>query len=199
METKTKIYKTVDLAYEVGSLRNIKRLWAQVLGPSVANNLEHSYRVIFLALTICRMEGKGDESKILKMALLHDLCETRSTDIAFFHRPYVERKENEASQDQLGGTFLERDLPILEEYKKRESIESRIVKDADDLEVDMELSELSEKGNSVAKNFIDKNRQKIKDKLYTDSAKSLWEAIYEIKPDNWQAEITHSWVLNRKK
>jgi putative hydrolases of HD superfamily len=193
-----RIKKSINLAYEAGSLRSIKRLWAQVLGPTVANNLEHSYRVMLMALIISRMEGKGDEGTILKMGLLHDLCETRSTDIAFLHRMYVERHEEKSMHDQLTGTLLEPDLATLAIYEQRESIESRIVKDADDIDIDLELQELAAHGNEAAKRFITHNRAAVKAKLYTESAKKLWDMLYATRPDEWQDEITHLWALTRK-
>jgi putative hydrolases of HD superfamily len=192
------IKKSINLAFEAGSLRNIKRLWAQVLGPSVANNLEHSYRVMLMALVISRMEGKGDEGKILKTALLHDLCEARSTDVAFLHRMYVDRHEEKSRSDQLSGTFLEPDIELLAEYERRESVESKIIKDADDLDVDLELQELSFVGNEAARKYVSLNRPNIRAKLYTESAKKLWDALYQTRPDEWQDEITRQWSLIRK-
>ncbi len=188
----------VNLLYEVGSLRNIKRLWAQVLGPTVQNNLEHSFRVMLIAILISRMEGKGNEEKIMKIALFHDICESRSTDIAFLHRGYVERHEEKASKDQLTGTAFEDMLELLSLYKERKSIESHIIKDADDLEVDMELNELWRLGNKVAYEYMTKQRKKIREKLHTESAKILWDQIYATPPDLWQAIITDEWAKNRK-
>ena len=196
---KDKIKSNINFLYEVGSLRNVRRLWCQVLGDGVQNNLEHSFRVMILALLISRMERKGNEDKIMKIVLFHDLCESRSTDIAFLHREYVERHEEKASRDQLKDTVFENIEELLSEYKERKSIESRIVKDADDLEVDMELNELSLLGNKVADGFIKKNRPKIRERLYTASAKKLWDQIYTTRPDLWQSEITHTWAKNRKK
>jgi 5'-deoxynucleotidase YfbR-like HD superfamily hydrolase len=190
--------ENINLLYEMSSLRNVPRLWAQVLGKTVQNNIEHTFRVMMTALMISRMEGKGDEGKILKIALFHDICEARSVDIAFLHRQYVERHEDLASEHQLKGTVFEDMLEILSEYKVRQSIESHIVKDADDLEVDMELRELGRFGNEPAQVMMKNNRPYIREKLYTESAKKLWDEIYNTEPDEWQRVITHNWTMTRK-
>ena len=72
--------RDIEFLFEVGSLRNVQRGWRQHFGLDVANNLEHTFRVMVLALMIARKEGVKDEEKVMKMALVHDLAETRTVD-----------------------------------------------------------------------------------------------------------------------
>lgn len=194
-----KIDQEVKLFYEIGSLMNIKRAWGQFLDNNVRNNIEHTCRVAIIALTISRLEGKGSEDKILKMALFHDLCESRSIDIAFVHRSYVERHEDKAANDQLKGTVFEKDiLPLLKEYKDRSSVESKIVKDADHLDVDLELCEQSELGNKVADSYIKNHRPNVSKKFFMASTFRLWQEIYRTKPNDWHVKLVNSWIISKK-
>lgn len=192
--------KNVDFLYEIGSLKNIPRIWQQLLGgESVANNIEHSFRVIVIALMISKMEGEDDQEKIMKMALFHDLCESRSVDIAFLHKEYVDRHEEKSQADQMSETIFGKDIiDLLKEYRERKTIESHIVKDADNLECDLELRELEKRGVKTATKFIEGHRPEVAEKLFTDSAKKLWKQIYSRDPDAWHLDLNNNWVKSDK-
>ncbi len=130
--------RDLEFLYEVGSLRNIQRGWRQYFGIDMANNLEHTLRIIWLALMIARREGKGDESTIIKMALVHDIADTRTADHAYVQKVYVEEKDELASHDIFAETSISDFESILHVYKERKSIEAKIVKDADNLDVDLD-------------------------------------------------------------
>ncbi len=195
MKSENENSRNIDFLYEIGSLKNVSRLWQQILGTPVSNNIEHSFRVMMIALVIARIEKRGDEEKIMKMALFHDVCESRSVDIAFVHRNYVDRQEDKSVKDQLMGTVFEGDIEeLLNEYKERKSIESQIVKDADNLECDFELKELEKKGSKTAEKFQQTNRPDVAKKLFTDSAKKLWQQIQDSDPDHWHLDLNHNWA-----
>jgi putative hydrolase of HD superfamily len=198
-KTNLNIGRNVDFLYEIGSLKNIPRIWQQILGTSTANNVEHSFRVMMIALMISRMEGKGNEEKIMKIALFHDMCESRSVDIAFVHKEYVDRHEEKSQSDQLSKTVFEGDIEDhLNEYKVRESIESKIVKDADNLDCDLELKELEKAGSKTATKFRETNRPEVAKKLFTESAKKMWQQIQDSDPDNWHLDINNDWTKSDK-
>jgi putative hydrolase of HD superfamily len=177
--------RNLELLYEVGSLRNLKRTWSQFLGQGVENVSEHILRVIWLALCICRLEKKGDEEKIIKIALVHDLCESRTGDTNYIHSLYTKTEDLKAVNDSLKGTVFEKDLnSLFKEYKERSSIEAKIVKDADILEVDMELAEIEEKGSNLRKDWK-QYRDKIAQNLYTKTARKLYQEIQKLKPIEW--------------
>src|SRR3989338_696032 len=71
--------RDIEFLYEIGSLRNIPRAWIQHLAADCASTLEHTLRVVFLALLIGRKEGVKDEEKLIKMALVHDLAAPRTS------------------------------------------------------------------------------------------------------------------------
>lgn len=178
--------RDIEFLFELGSLRNVPRGWRQHLGMDCASNLEHMIRVAWLAIIIARMEGVKNEEKILKMALIHDAAEARVSDLSYVQKVYVKADEERAAKDMLSNTLLESLYnDVFLEYEKRESAEAKIVKDADNLDIDLELKEFDEMGSKVPQKWSE-NRRMIRDeKLYTESAKKIWDLIQESDPSTW--------------
>ena len=191
--------RDIDFLFEIGSLRNLPRAWQQALGGKVQNVSEHIFRVTLIAWIIA-IEEKANVEKVLKICLIHDLSESRSTDIAFLHREYITRHEDLAEKHVFQETSLEKESKILlEEYNKRVSIEARIVKDADNLDCDLELAELAKLGNSTALDMIKNSRPLIREnKLYTKTAKKMWDQINKSDPDDWHKSLVKNWIKHPK-
>jgi putative hydrolases of HD superfamily len=184
----------INFLFEIGSLRNVQRGWRQHLGMDCANVLDHTIRVIWLALIISRMEGTGDENKIIRMALVHDLSETRISDLSYIQKVYLKPDDKLAAKDSLSGTSLSDfyDEDFLE-YEERKNIEAKIVKDADNLEVDLELKELAERGSKLPKKWKDLRRLVREEKLYTESAKKMWDEIQTADVADWHLK-SNKWI-----
>ncbi len=182
--------KDLEFLYEIGTMRFIQRTWRQFLNPDFANLAEHTMRVIWIALLLAKKEGVTDTDKIMKMALAHDVSETRTGDVHYVSRLYTDRHEDRAVADTFAGTgFGEEFLELLHEYEKRESLEAKIVKDADTLDVDMELIEQKSKGDGIY-GALGPIRQKIEHErlLFTQSARDLWKEIYSSNPHDWHSQ-----------
>ncbi len=175
----------IEFLFELGSLRNTQRSWRQFFGVDCANDLEHSMRVAFIALLLARRRGEGDEGLILTMALLHDLAESRTGDMNFLHKRYVKTDEHAAISDTFAGTSLADLLDVVDQYKQRTSIEAKLVKDADILDVDVELRELEERGSGIPAKWRDDRRKIRESELFTDEAKTLGAMIVEADPSTW--------------
>lgn len=178
--------RDIEFLYEVGSLKHMQRAWRQHIGLDVANDLEHTMRVIWLSLILARSEGVKSEEKIIKLAMIHDIGETRTRDHNYMQRVYVDSHEEKAAKHLFNKTSLE-DFSgdLLHEYEKRVSLESQIVKDADNLDVDLELRELANQGSKMLTKWR-KTRRLIRDeKLYTQSAKDLWDELDKVDVTDW--------------
>lgn len=94
VETKTtKEYKNIaNFLYEVGMLARTPRSGFHFLGTGKQSVAEHISRTVFIAYTLSQIDGTVDTLKVLKMALLHDISETRISDLNHIHQKYVERK-----------------------------------------------------------------------------------------------------------
>ncbi|MCW1908255.1 MAG: HD domain-containing protein [Candidatus Saccharibacteria bacterium] len=181
--------RDVEFLFEVGAMRFIPRQWHRFHMFNVQSLTEHHYRVIWLALLIAAREKKGDIEKIMKMALVHDVAESRTGDVDYLARQYVTRNEDMAIQDILEDTSLEQEfIDIIQEYEKRESIESKIVKDADNIDVDLDLAEQALIGHEIRSEWQEMRDHVGKTKLYTKSAKLLQAEIRSANPHDWHTK-----------
>ena len=175
------------------------RAWQQVLTGKVQNISEHIFRTTMIAWIIAVAE-EADVPKVLKMCLVHDIAESRAGDVAFMHREYVVRHEKLAEAHVFQDTILEKEAAtLLKEYADRRSLEAKIVKDADNLDVDLELKELARIGDSAAIGMQKDHRSTIRaKKLYTKTAKRMWDEIQKVDPNAWHQVLTNKWVKNSK-
>ena len=176
--------RDLDLLFELGSLRRVDRTWRQFGGADCANSTEHSFRVAWLAWLIAVREG-ADVGRVIQLALLHDTAETRTGDVNYLSRMYCRRDDAAAMRDQFADTTLSGDAAELwAEYEARETLESRIVKDADTLDCDLELQELRHEGAGLYAALRD-TRDVPASKLFTRSARQLFDTIYDADPHRW--------------
>ncbi|HEY4160562.1 MAG TPA: HD domain-containing protein [Candidatus Saccharimonadales bacterium] len=179
--------RDLEFLYEIGAVRLIPRQWHRFHMGGVANLADHHFRVAWLALVIAAREGvKVDDAKMLKMALAHDIAESRTGDVDYLARQYVERDESKGLADMLADTSVHEEImQLVSEYEERGSLEAKIVKDADNLDVDMELQEQAAQGHTLPGDWR-KNRELVgRTKLYTDTARKIQAAIFASNPHDW--------------
>jgi putative hydrolases of HD superfamily len=182
--------RDLELLFELGAIRYIQRTWRHFLGPDFANLAEHSMRVAWTALMIAKNEGVTNTDKILKMALVHDIPESRTGDVNYLQRQYTKRDEELAIRDMFKDTsFGEEFVDLWNEYEARSSIEGKIVKDADNLDVDFEIIEQKSKGYKIEE-WLKIREHTHNTKLYTDTAKQIWKGMQSADP--------HAWHLNAR-
>ncbi|MBC7581714.1 HD domain-containing protein [Aeromicrobium sp.] len=182
--------RDVEFLYELGALRLMPRQWSRFHMPAVANNSEHMFRVTWIALVIAAREGgELDTAKIMKMAMLHDIAESRTGDVDYLARQYVTRDENSALEDMLTDTSMRAELAQMwQEYEARQSPEAKIVKDADTLDIDFELCEQASSGHTLPAQWKSQRDQVGKTRLFTDSAKKLQQEIWNTNPHAWHVD-----------
>lgn len=180
---KKVLIRDIEFLYEIGSLRFLERTWRQFFHARMANNAEHMFRVAWIALIIARHEKVKNEEKIVKMALLHDIAESRTPDTNYISKIYSTRDEERALRDMIDGTAVKEEFEeLFREYEERSTIEAKIVKDADNLDVDFEVEEQQMKGHTMRKHWP---RVNTRDTLFTETAKQMWDELQEIDPQSW--------------
>ncbi|MEK7642254.1 MAG: HD domain-containing protein [Patescibacteria group bacterium] len=191
--------RDIDFLFEIGSLRKVDRAWQQILTGKVANISEHIFRMTMIAWIIAVAE-KANVEKVIKICLIHDIAESRTGDIAFMHRDYVTRHEELAEKHIFENTELEKEATsLLAEYNERKSLEAKIVKDADNIDVDLELKELFKMGDPAAIQMQKDHRPIVRaKKLYTKTAKKMWDEIKKTRPDAWHQALSDKWLQNKK-
>ena len=178
---KASYNKTADLLFEIGTLRNMKRMHCQTLPQANDTIASHSFEVAVIGMVLAKMEN-ADENKVLKMCLFHDIAEARTGDANFIHSHYVKADEEKAIRDQYSETPLEEEIiEILDEYNKRKSKESIVAKDADLInQTILQCNYLKDSKKDLAR----WNRHSIKG-LKTKSAKKLAKTITTRSSFEW--------------
>lgn len=179
--------RDVELLYELGALRYMQRQWTRFHLPNVANNSEHLFRVTWIALILAKQfDEPVDTEKIMKMAIMHDIAESRTGDVDYLARQYVKRDEDGAMDDMLADTSLKDEfLALWHEYESRESLESKIVKDADTLDVDLEMTEQKATGHRLPDDWKIQRDEVGRRKLFTAAARKLQKEIRSANPHDW--------------
>ncbi|MFA6131086.1 MAG: hypothetical protein WC730_02405 [Patescibacteria group bacterium] len=71
------------------------------------------------------------------------------------------------------------------EYEERKSLESRIVKDADNLDIQLELREQASRHHDLGVIWTKVRKEKVYTQLFTKSAKTFWNAIQDASVHDW--------------
>jgi len=175
----------VNFLFEMGSVRFISRMWHRFLGGDFANLADHHFRMYWIAMVIAEHEG-ADINTVGKMVMVHDISESRAGDVDYLARQYVERNEQLAITDMLRGTAVEAEfLGIWQQYEDRTSLEAKVAKDADNLDVDFELAEQAASGWPLKARWQDNRRFVAAEKLYTQTAKQIFAALETADPHAW--------------
>ena len=191
--------KIANFLFEVGILARTPRSGFHFLGTGNQTVAEHINRVCFIGYMLAIIDEKVDISKVLQMCLFHDIAETRISDLNYVHQKYVERKESKAHKDITDSVpFGKNIFDTIGEYEKRESRESILVKDADNLEWILSLKEEVDTGNTRALLWI---KSAIK-RLKTANAKKIVKAIMSTDSNDWwfdKKSQKSKWWINRNK
>ncbi len=185
-----------NFLFEMGILAKTPRTAFPFLGSGDQSVAEHINRACYIGLVLAQLEGNVDMSKVILMCLLHDMLETRCSDLNYVHQQYVQVNEDKIIRE-ISAPLPFSDLlqAALSEYRLRQTQEAILAKDADNLEWIMTLKEQLDLGNMRAKAMIE-NAQK---RLKTAIAKELCSAVLETRSDAWYADSKdESWWVERK-
>ncbi len=114
------------------------------------SSAEHSWRVCLMLLLLAPETGlKIDVLKALKMAAIHDLVEADGYDIPAYEKHRKEEKKRvelaaaKKYKKLLNSPAGDEIYELWQEYEKRESVEAKLVKALDSLEVRIQHNESS--------------------------------------------------------
>jgi len=80
-------------------LKRIQRTGWAFFGDGDESVAEHALRTAVIGYTLAKLRPGGDEARLVKMCLLHDLPETRIGDLNYVHKRYVKADEARAVND----------------------------------------------------------------------------------------------------
>jgi len=180
---------------EVERLKRVPRSGWQYYGVASPESVaDHSFLVAFFSYILASLlkeEGiEVDIEKILKMALFHELGETKLFDIQLEALRYLgERRVKEAEKKAVFeitkeiGKIGEEIRSIFDEFISRRSIEAEVVDVSDKLELLFQAYLYEKFGFSNAKAIFEEERTKEK-VCSSDFFSSFLDAIKEMREEN---------------
>jgi putative hydrolase of HD superfamily len=192
---KNNLQSITDFIYEVGILRHTPRSGFWFLGTGTQSVAEHLFRTAMIAYMLCHLTPGANKDRAIFMALVHDLGEGRTSDLNYVHQRYGRLAESTAFADiaaavPFGGEMRD----AYTEEQKRETLEARLVKDADQLEWIASLREEEMKGNAKAKEWVAIAAKRLK----TPAAQKICKQLLRTKPDSWWFDKADQWFVNRE-
>jgi len=182
----------INFLFEVGMLKKTPRTGYQFLGSGHESVAEHSFRTAIIGYILAQQEPEADSRKTTLMCLFHDLHEARTGDHNYVNKRYVTVDEENAVKDLAEKTPFGDELILLtNEFNAGESLEARISRDADQIDLIMELKAQKDLGNRYADDWLHYALKRI----VTENAKIMAQEILKTdSTDWWFDKKTDLWV-----
>ena len=189
------LQKITDFIYEVGILRRTPRSGFWFMGSGEQSVAEHLFRTAMIAYALAYLTPKADKHKIIFMALVHDVAEGRTSDLSYVHQRYGRLAESNAFDDIAEAVPFGPEMrAAYREEQARETLEARLVKDADQLEWVASLREEEVKGNAKVRAAAVIAQKRLK----TPAAKKIAALLMKTKPDAWWFNKNDKWFVDRE-
>ncbi len=185
--------RVAEFLFEVGMLKKARRTGYQFLGSGGESVADHSFRTTVLGFVLAGQQPAADRDRVVLMCLFHDFPEARTGDHNYVNKRYVAVDEERALQDQLQGLpCREEILELAREFNRGESLEARLARDADQLDLILELKEQLDVGNPNARDWLTYAVQR----LMTTGAIELARQILDTGSSDWWFDKQTDWWVN---
>lgn len=175
----------VNFVFEVGMLKKTPRTGYQFLGSGGESVAEHAFRTAIIGYILSHEEPEADQEKTVLMCLFHDLPEARTGDQNYVNKKYVQVDEGQALADMARGLPFGDDIrALVEEFNAGKSLEARISRDADQMDLILELKRQLDLGNAYAKEWL----FYAVERLQTDRAKEMAGETMRTDSSEWWFE-----------
>jgi len=172
----------INFLFEVGMLKKTPRTGYQFLGSGQESVAEHSFRTAVIGYMLSLQEPGADSLKTTLMCLFHDIHEARTGDRNYVNKRYVHIDEDRAIGDMTHGIpFGDEIISLTREFNDGESLESSISRDADQLDLILELKEQQDLGNRYAGEWL----YYAEKRLLTENAKKMAQEILKTDSTEW--------------
>jgi putative hydrolase of HD superfamily len=181
-----------NFLFEVGMLKRTPRSGYQFLGSGRESVAEHCFRTTVIGYVLSLQETGVDPHRTVLLCLLHDLHEARTGDLNYVNKRYVSADEDKALEDMaadlpFGGDIAE----LVREFNAGESAEARLARDADQLDLILELKEQLDLGNRYASEWLTYALKR----LQSPYAREMADQILDTDSTEWWFEKrTDLWV-----
>ncbi|MDR0467022.1 MAG: HD domain-containing protein [Deltaproteobacteria bacterium] len=181
IQDRGRLQRIVDFFHEAGMLRFTPRTGYQFLGSGKENVAEHSFRTALIGWALARLAG-ADAERTALICLFHDLPEARTGDFNYVNRIYNTTRPRRALEDAVFGTGLaEEALSYWDELESNASLEAKLARDADVLDLLLNLKRELDLGNKSAAEWLNGARAR----LCTPVGQELAQIIVETDHNAW--------------
>jgi len=181
-ENGCEMTRIADLLFEVRMLKDLNRSGYAFLGAGKESIAEHSFTTAFLCFVMARLEPDADAERLISMALVHDTGEARTGDLNYVNKHYNSVDESHAVSDLTQGLTWAQDIPdLIDEFNQGETMEARLVNDADQLSFILELKKLQDLGATSPESWL----PFVVGRLKTETGKQLAREILGTRWDEW--------------
>lgn len=188
---KKQLKTITNLVFEAAVVKRMKRTGWMILGDNDEGVGEHSFMTCVIAYFLARQLQDNPVTKqkihmetVLVMSIFHDFHEARTGDLDKIAKFYMTRDQDKANRD----IFKDIDddlLATLDIYEQKQTLEARIVYEANVIAFAVELKLLIEKGNVHAQEWLDANTKRLRipeavelaDSLNSTSSQDWWITI----------------------
>ena len=181
-----------NFLFEAGMLKRTPRSGFQFLGTGAESVAEHIFRTTYIGYALGRLEKNVDVNRMIKMCLFHDLPEARTGDLNYVNKKYVKADENRAVKDLAATLPFGHEIEeLVMEYEEGSTAESKLARDADQLEMILALKEYKDLGNKYADEWLQFSLKR----LQTESAKELAKVILDTDSSLWWFSDKGDWWI----
>ena len=185
--------RIVEFLFEIGMLKKSPRTGYQFLGTGKESVADHSFRTAVIGYVLASMEPAADFKKVVLMCLFHDFPEARTGDHNYVNKKYVKSDEEGALRDQVRDlNFGDEIISLAHEFNEDLTLEAQLSRDADQIDLILELKEQLDFGNPNAKDWLDFAVER----LLTEKAKNMAREILETESTNWWFDKKTDWWVN---
>ena len=190
---KDMMKRAVQFLFEVGMLKKTPRTGYQFLGSGGESVADHSFRTTVIGYVLASRQPEADRDRVVLMCLFHDFPEARTGDHNYMNKRYVRSDEAAALRHMLGDLEFGGEVKALaKEFNSCDSLEARISKDADQLDLILELKQQLDLGNPNAQDWLDYAVQR----LVTEDAKAMAHEILDAHSADWWFDKDTDWWVN---
>jgi putative hydrolase of HD superfamily len=171
-----------NLLFEMRMLKDIVRSGYAFLGSGRESIAEHSFTMAFICFVMSKMEEDIDGSKLMAMALLHDIPEARTGDLNYVQKKYTQVDEAKAISHLIKPLAFGKDIKsLIEEFNLGETREAKLAQDADQLSFVLELKKLGDTGALSPEHWL----PLVIGRIQTQTGRQMAESIMETQWDEW--------------
>jgi len=182
-----------NFLFEAGMLKRTPRSGFQFLGSGAESVAEHIFRTTYIGFALGKLAKNIDVDRLIRMCLFHDLPESRTGDLNYVNKKYVDANEKKALED------LAKTLPFGDEIKELvlefidgKTEEALLARDADQLEMILALKEYKDLGNKYADEWLEFSLKRLR----TDAARELARAIMVTDSSLWWFSDKGDWWVS---